>query len=905
MNKSSKTIKSFFVGFTAISFIVGGFLFTNNAYAGANVLGNWHINPGDNLHPFSSELPIGSSVEFTVVPHNFTSPTYSVIDTFSGQSSISNNINSSGVFFWAPVAGDIGSHSLLITVSGDGSVSGAMTVSITVKYDQTITFTNPGNKVYSESPFTLSATTTSSLPITFSVVSGPATWNGTSLTLTSTGLVTVKASQAGNDSYFAAPDIEQTFTVISSAKAITSFNFTTPAATGVFNETAHTIAVTVPYGTVVAALVPTITISTGASVNPISGIAQDFTDPVTYTVTAADASTQAYTVIVAVTATTVSGNITEDTTWTLANSPYIVVDTLQVFNGVTLTIEGGVEVKTTKDKIIKVAGTLIVEGSYRDPVLFTSFGIDKWGGIEFIDSNNSQIEYSIIENAGRAVDLKGISVVPMVGNIFKNNTWVITDTNGYQRMYFVNNTVYDNLDVFYGIRTAGNDNVFRDNTFRNNSSVFHHGYYSGITTIDNNNFINNAFVIKAPEEGYGYGTVDISNNWWNSTETSIIDTLIIDKYDDVALQLLSYVPIKTSEILNIGSETTDPNPDKAIIAFGFSIPVATGVINEIDHTIAVTVPFGTNVTALVPTIVITGASVSPASGAAQDFTATSTYTVTAADFSTQSYIVVVSSGGGGGGGGGSVVPATPATPTTTTATASFTQSISLKSGWNVISTPRVVNSHTFSAAEISSNFDIFVLDASSVSGWSTMEGSGQTEFTPLYSYFINNKTGADQSLSLTYKTGLPPNNRLFQRTFTTTGWYSIGTANPTYVKAQCDGTNDINNVGNILDSLTGNYSTVIDFTDGNFSTNPSSVALSDIWKAVVPSDINSLRDMRELKGYAIFITKENALFNGFQNDNPISDCQGVFMAQKNSSMSSGDLALGQTSLQRFHSPVLK
>ncbi|OHA95768.1 MAG: hypothetical protein A3C63_02060 [Candidatus Zambryskibacteria bacterium RIFCSPHIGHO2_02_FULL_39_82] len=254
--------------------------------------------------------------------------------------------------------------------------------------------------------------------------------------------------------------------------------------------------------------------------------------------------------------TEVSGNITSDTTWTSANSPYNITDTLQVFNGAILTIGGGVEVKTATGKLIKIAGTLIVNGTNINPVTFTSFGIGKWGGIEFIDSNNSQINNSIIENAGRAVDLKGISVVPMVGNIFKNNEWVVTDTGGYQKMYFVNNTIYDNSDVFYGIRTIGNDNVFRNNTFHNNSSVFHHGYYFDITTIDNNNFINNTFVIKAPEQGYGYGTVSIIDNWWNTTDTNVIDNLISDKNDDVALQLLDYLPIKTSEISGVGSSVT-------------------------------------------------------------------------------------------------------------------------------------------------------------------------------------------------------------------------------------------------------------------------------------------------------------------------------------------------------------
>jgi hypothetical protein len=86
---------------------------------------------------------------------------------------------------------------------------------------------------------------------------------------------------------------------LSSAKAITAFSFASPAATGVINESLHTIALSVPYGTNVSALVPTVTIS-GASVSPASGVARDFSSQVTYTVTAADASTQDYAVTVTV-----------------------------------------------------------------------------------------------------------------------------------------------------------------------------------------------------------------------------------------------------------------------------------------------------------------------------------------------------------------------------------------------------------------------------------------------------------------------------------------------------------------------------------------------------------------------------------------------------------------------------
>lgn len=73
----------------------------------------------------------------------------------------------------------------------------------------------------------------------------------------------------------------------------------------------------------------------------------------------------------------------------------------------------------------------------------------------------------------------------------------------------------------------------------------------------------------------------------------------------------------------------------------FKIGDATGTIT--DSAIAVTVPKDTDVTSLTPTIVISdGASVSPASGTAKDFTNAVTYTVTAANgTSTKAYIVTV------------------------------------------------------------------------------------------------------------------------------------------------------------------------------------------------------------------------------------------------------------------------
>ena len=94
---------------------------------------------------------------------------------------------------------------------------------------------------------------------------------------------------------------------LSPAKAITTFSFQglDPPVTGVIDEGAHTIALTVPYGTARSALVATFS-TTGAAVRvgataQVSGAtANDFDSPVTYTVTAADGTTQAYVVTVTV-----------------------------------------------------------------------------------------------------------------------------------------------------------------------------------------------------------------------------------------------------------------------------------------------------------------------------------------------------------------------------------------------------------------------------------------------------------------------------------------------------------------------------------------------------------------------------------------------------------------------------
>ena len=84
----------------------------------------------------------------------------------------------------------------------------------------------------------------------------------------------------------------------STAKDISTFAFSgiSPAVNAAISGTS--ISATVPFSVDVTTLAPTIALSPKATVSPASGSAQNFTNPVTYTVTAEDGTNQKYTVTV-------------------------------------------------------------------------------------------------------------------------------------------------------------------------------------------------------------------------------------------------------------------------------------------------------------------------------------------------------------------------------------------------------------------------------------------------------------------------------------------------------------------------------------------------------------------------------------------------------------------------------
>ncbi len=99
------------------------------------------------------------------------------------------------------------------------SLSKSFVASVT-KQAQTITFPSVGSKTFGSAPFNLAATASSGLPVSYTVLSGPATVAGNTVTLTGAGTVSIRASQAGNSTYNAAPFVTQNIVVNKGSQTI-------------------------------------------------------------------------------------------------------------------------------------------------------------------------------------------------------------------------------------------------------------------------------------------------------------------------------------------------------------------------------------------------------------------------------------------------------------------------------------------------------------------------------------------------------------------------------------------------------------------------------------------------------------------------------------------------------------
>lgn len=131
-----------------------------------------------------------------------------------------------------------GTTSILATQAGDDIYDTAAPIVRTFdinKSAQTILFSALPNVSFGIAPFNLAATTSSGLPITYTLNSGPATLSGTVVTITGLGTVSITASQAGNANYLPAVSVTHTFCVsVPKLSGITGVPYVCPGQTATY-----------------------------------------------------------------------------------------------------------------------------------------------------------------------------------------------------------------------------------------------------------------------------------------------------------------------------------------------------------------------------------------------------------------------------------------------------------------------------------------------------------------------------------------------------------------------------------------------------------------------------------------------------------------------------------------------
>ena len=119
----------------------------------------------------------------------------------------------------------VGTCTIQATQAGNATYAAATPVNQSfqvMQESQTITFGALSNQALGAAPFTLSATASSLLAVSFaSTTSGVCTVSGATVTLVAVGTCTIQATQAGNANYAAATAVNQSFQVTPGSQTIT------------------------------------------------------------------------------------------------------------------------------------------------------------------------------------------------------------------------------------------------------------------------------------------------------------------------------------------------------------------------------------------------------------------------------------------------------------------------------------------------------------------------------------------------------------------------------------------------------------------------------------------------------------------------------------------------------------
>lgn len=316
--------------------------------------------------------------------------------------------------------------------------------------------------------------------------------------------------------------------------------------------------------------------------------------------------------------TEVAGIISQNTTWTIKDSPYVITDDILIKKGVNLIIDPGVVIKFKKGKgrtnmggfAIINEGNIIAEGIPNNKIIFTSAEVTPqlgdWGTILTVNGGSVKFNYVEVKYASSGISSENARSTVIENSHFHNNGTGVFLNKGDA---IISNNIFEKNYAGISFMNIPYSGPFDDGTFdyrkfretkisnniiRNNVGQSFNEYHAGIhielsssladlhlLTIYKNDIHDNSHGINIRETGgfnpskhnlpiikqnniynnNGYAIqlwgessieIDMSNNWWGTTETKKIDDLIYDYYDSWRPGIINYQPIITSKILDAG-----------------------------------------------------------------------------------------------------------------------------------------------------------------------------------------------------------------------------------------------------------------------------------------------------------------------------------------------------------------
>lgn len=173
------------------------------------------------------------------------------------------------------------------------------------------------------------------------------------------------------------------------------------------------------------------------------------------------------------------GELNENTTWKLIESPYVVSGPVQIGGGATLTIEAGVVVKFTGNSAgIEVldGGRLAAEGAAAEPVIFTEIRDDtaggdtngdsaspaagSWSGIEVKGGGNAMLLFAQVRYAKTAIFKTGAGSLTMEECTVSNSSGEGLSFDSTSDDHLIMNCQFKNNDVgIFIIDTLGDTTI--------------------------------------------------------------------------------------------------------------------------------------------------------------------------------------------------------------------------------------------------------------------------------------------------------------------------------------------------------------------------------------------------------------------------------------------------------------